>query len=89
MTVAVDISLYPLQEDFEPPILEFINHLRQVAGIAVHTNELTTQISGEYTLVMNTLRDAMEHTFQQGGTYSFVIKVLNVEIEPGKEVALS
>ena len=89
MTVAVDISLYPLQADFEPPILDFIHQLRQVAGIEVHTNQLTTQISGEYTLVMNTLRDAMSHTFQQGGTYSFVIKVLNVAIEPGKTVALS
>jgi uncharacterized protein YqgV (UPF0045/DUF77 family) len=89
MKVAVDISLYPLQEDFEPPIIDFIHHLRQVASIEVHTNELTTQISGEYTLVMNTLRDAMGHTFQQGGTYSFVIKVLNVGIEPGKVVALS
>lgn len=89
MTVAVDISLYPLQEDFEPPIIDFIHHLRQVAGIEVHTNQLTTQISGEYTLVMDTLRDAMGHTFQQGGTYSFVLKVLNVAIEPGKTVALS
>jgi uncharacterized protein YqgV (UPF0045/DUF77 family) len=89
MTVAVDISLYPLQEDFEPPILDFIHHLRQVTGVQVHTNQLTTQISGEYTLVMDTLRDAMGHTFQQGGTYSFVIKVLNVNIEPGKTVALS
>ena len=89
MKVAVDISLYPLQADFEPTIIDFIHHLRQVAGIEVHTNQLTTQISGEYTLVMDTLRDTMGHTFQQGGTYSFVIKVLNVAIEPGKTVALS
>ena len=89
MKVAVDISLYPLQADFEPPIIDFIHRLRQIQGLEVHTNELATQISGEYTLVMDTLRDAMGHTFQQGGTYSFVLKVLNVVIEPGKTVALS
>lgn len=89
MKVAADISLYPLQENFEPPIIDFIHHLRNIEGLQVHTNELTTQVSGDYTLVMNTLRDAMAHTFTQGGTYSFVIKVLNVAIEPGKTVALS
>jgi uncharacterized protein YqgV (UPF0045/DUF77 family) len=89
MNIAVDISLYPLHEDYEQPVIAFIQQLRQTPGLHVHTNQLTTQISGEYTLVMDTLRDAMGNTFQSGGKYSFVIKVLNVDIEPGKEVDIS
>lgn len=88
MTISVDISLYPLHEDYEQPIIAFIQQLRQTPDLFVHTNELATQISGEHTLVMNTLRDAIGSTFQSGGTYSFVLKILNVTIQPGKSVDL-
>lgn len=88
MNIAIDISLYPLHEDYEQPIIAFVQQLRKTSGLQVHTNQLTTQISGEYTLVMDTLRDAMGSTFQSGGKYSFVLKVVNVDIEPGTAVLI-
>ena len=86
MTVAVEISMYPLSQEYEPPIIAFIQALKQAEGLQVATNELSTQVAGEYDLVMNSLRDTMKEAFEQTGTCSFVLKVLNVDISPGTEV---
>ncbi|MEM1215159.1 MAG: YkoF family thiamine/hydroxymethylpyrimidine-binding protein [Bacteroidota bacterium] len=88
MQVAIDISLYPLTQDYEPSIIAFIQQLRQADGLRVHTNTLSTQVTGEYNTVMAALQSAMKTTFQNGHTHSFVLKVLNVEVEPGAVVEI-
>ena len=45
MQVAVDISLYPLDADFIPPIKDVIARLNTHADISVVTNPMATQIS--------------------------------------------
>ncbi len=86
MKVAVEISMYPLSQNYEPPIIAFIQALRQVEGLQVATNELSTQVAGDYDLVMDSIRNTMKGAFEQPGTCSFVLKVLNVDISPGTEV---
>ena len=83
MTVSVDISLYPLTENYEPPIIGFIEQLRQRPGIEVATNQLTTQLTGDYDAVMDALRESMRPTLAGATKCSFVIKVLNVAVTPG------
>ena len=89
MQAAVEISMYPLRQDYEPPIIAFIQELKQNPDLRVHTNELSTQVAGDYDTVMNAIRDAMKSRFIQSGTCSFVLKVLNVDIAPGTSVAIS
>ena len=48
MKVAVDISLYPLQEDLIPPIKNVIERLSSHDNLYVDTNSMSTQIRGEY-----------------------------------------
>ncbi len=88
MQTAVDISYYPLTEDYEPPIIDFIQNLKKHPGLKVATNQLTTQVSGEYDLVMTAIQAEMKRSLSEGPKASFVLKVLNVEIEPGKAVEL-
>ena len=88
MQVAVEISMYPLTEQFEPPIIQFIRHLRTVPGIEVHTNELSTQVAGEYDTVMSTIQAAMKAAFSGPQKCSFVLKVLNIEMQPGQVVEI-
>lgn len=87
MIISVDISLYPLTEDYEPPIIDFIRQLRSREGLHVHTNDLSTQVTGEYETVMAALQPAMRATFDRVKA-SFVLKVLNVETEPGATVSI-
>ena len=73
--VAAELSLYPLTPDYEPVILDFIRLLRAQPGISVATNGLSTQLTGEYSDVMNALTVAMEPTMAGSVTCSFVVKL--------------
>ena len=88
MTVSLDLSLYPLTPDYETPIKDFIRRLRATEGLSVATNPLATQVTGEYDTVMRALTEAMRPTLAADVPCSFVIKILNVAIEPGATVTI-
>ena len=56
MKVAVDISLYPLDADFIPPIKDVIARLNDHERLEVWTNAMSTQVVGEFDDVMDALR---------------------------------
>lgn len=77
MRVAVDISLYPLDADFIPPIKDVIERLNRHAGIEVVTNPMATQLRGEYDTVMDALKQEIGVTFTNLPKAVFAIKILN------------
>jgi len=77
MRVAVDLSLYPLDADFIPPIRDVIERLNGHDGIEVVTNPMATQIRGEYADVMRVLTEEIGTTFEQVPKAVFAVKILN------------
>ncbi|MCH8302623.1 MAG: thiamine-binding protein [Proteobacteria bacterium] len=77
MRVAVDISLYPLADDFLPPIKDVIERLSANSSVEVVTNAMSTQIRGEYDEVMAALNQEIKKTFEQCPKAVFAIKILN------------
>jgi len=77
MRVAVDISLYPLADDFLPPIKDVIGRLNGISSVEVVTNAMSTQIRGEYDEVMAVLNREIKETFDQYPKAVFAIKILN------------
>lgn len=77
MRVAVDISLYPLDRDFIPPIKDVIDRLNAHDSLEVVTNPMSTQIRGEYDDVMRALNVEIRGTFEQLPKAVFAIKILN------------
>ncbi len=77
MQVAVDISLYPLDKDIIPPILDVIGRLRSSPALDVVTNPMSTQIRGDYDDVMTMLTRELKTTFEDLPKAVFVIKILN------------
>lgn len=77
MHIAVDISLYPLREDFIPPIDDVITRLKTHSSINVVTNSMSTQLRGEYNDVMAALHKEIGTTFANVPKAVFAIKVLN------------
>ncbi len=77
MLVAVDISLYPLTEDFIPPIEDVIERLNKHELIEVGTNAMSTQLRGEYDDVMSALNQEIKTTFDSMPKAVFAIKILN------------
>lgn len=54
MKISVELTLTPLQNDYEPPIIAFIQKLRE-SGLTVLENPLSTQVYGDYDIVMELL----------------------------------
>jgi uncharacterized protein YqgV (UPF0045/DUF77 family) len=79
MRTAIEISLYPLDADYIPPIKAFIEHLNRYPELDVTTNAMSTQIAGEHRRVFEILAAETEKTFAETGRKVFVMKVLGGE----------
>ena len=77
MRVAVDISLYPLTEQFLPPIKDVIERLSSHDEIEVTGNAMSTQLRGEFDVVMAALQAEIRTSFEQLPKAVFAIKILN------------
>ena len=77
MKTTVEISKYPLNENYEPPIIDFIHRLKKHDKISVKTNTTATHIVGEYDHVMKILQGEMKHSFETYGKAIFVMKILH------------
>jgi uncharacterized protein YqgV (UPF0045/DUF77 family) len=77
MRIAVDISLYPLTEQFIPPIKDVIARLAAHENIEVLTNPMSTQLRGEFDVVMPALQAEIRESFEQLPKAVFAIKILN------------
>ncbi len=77
MRVAVDISLYPLDQNFLAPIQDVIERLRAYTALEMIVNSMSTQIRGEYDEVMAALEQEIRVSFEQTPKAVFVIKILN------------
>lgn len=82
MDIAVEISLYPLDQDFIPPIQDFIDRLNSHAGLQVTTNHLSTQVFGDHDRIFEVLRQEMARSFAAGGKAIFVTKFVGPYARP-------
>ncbi len=82
MNVSVEISLYPLCDDYIPPIQAFIDRLKGHAELKVIGNTMSTQVYGEYTRVLEIVSQEMQATHGQTPKAAFVMKVLNGDLSP-------
>jgi len=76
MEIGVEISLYPLHQQYIPPIQDFIDRLNTEPGLRVSTNSMSTQVFGDYDLVMKKLVGELKQTFANNDKAVFVMKVL-------------
>ena len=76
MRTAIEISLYPLDSDYIPPIKAFIERLNAYSEIQVTTNAMSTQVAGEHRRLFEILAKETELTFNEAGRKVFVMKVL-------------
>lgn len=63
MEISVELTLLPLQKDFEPPIKSFIQQLRN-SDFEVIENPLSTQIYGAFETLMPFLTQQVKTTFE-------------------------
>jgi uncharacterized protein YqgV (UPF0045/DUF77 family) len=76
MRTAIEISLYPLDADYIPPIKDFIDRLNQYPELQITTNAMSTQIAGEHARLFEILGKETATSFAEHGRKVFVMKVL-------------
>ncbi|MEN8137133.1 MAG: YkoF family thiamine/hydroxymethylpyrimidine-binding protein [Bacteroidota bacterium] len=76
MQVSVDISLYPLKEEFKKPIKAFIEKVNSQHRFKVKRNNMSTSVFGDYKEVMNWITDNMEDVLLDDENAVFVLKVV-------------
>lgn len=64
MEISVELTLTPLQNNFEPTIIAFIKALR-ASGCRVKETPLSTQVYGEFSMVMSLITNATQVAFAQ------------------------
>jgi uncharacterized protein YqgV (UPF0045/DUF77 family) len=82
MDIGVEISLYPLNAEFIPPIQDFIDRLNLGPRLKVVTNSMSTQVFGRYEDVFDALVSEIRTTFENNDKSVFVMKVLGPLTQP-------
>lgn len=77
MNVSVEISMYPLHDNYIPAIDAFLERLNQDANeVEIRTSNMSTRVFGEYQAVTSLLQASMEWSMQSHGKVVFVCKYL-------------
>lgn len=77
MQISVDISLYPLKKmGYEQPILDFIAALEKEENVDIVRNELSTQVHGDYAIIMKLLQEKIYTVFEELPDSVFVLKLV-------------
>lgn len=84
MRASIDISLYPLAEDYAPAVKDFIDRLergaRELTDCHVVRGDLSTQIFGAFPDLLRLLADEIPASWAHWGKGAFVLKVLRDDL---------
>jgi uncharacterized protein YqgV (UPF0045/DUF77 family) len=81
MFLSVQLSCYPLTDDYKPPIRALIERLKQ-SGLEVYPGRMSTEIFGEHDEVMQVLSDTLKWSFEEYGKSVFVAKMMEGDRRP-------
>jgi len=89
MKIVADMSLYPLKDGPIPTIIEFIEELQGRDDIEIVTNQLGSQLRGEFEAVTGAINHCMLKAMMASNTVVLVVKYLNIDVEIGRKPSLT
>ncbi|RUR39415.1 YkoF family thiamine/hydroxymethylpyrimidine-binding protein [Vreelandella populi] len=81
MYLSVQLSYYPLTDDFKPVVKEVVKRL-EATGLEVYPNRMSTQVFGEFDAVMTALSEVMKWSFETYGKAVFTANFLEGDRRP-------
>jgi len=73
--------MYPLREDYEEQVLNFIDLLKQDKNLEIRVNAMSTQVTGPFDTAFKQVQDSIRKVYKKGVKASFVVKVLHGELD--------
>lgn len=89
MNIVADMSLYPLRDEPIPGIIEFIEDLQKHDDIEIISNQLSSQVRGEYEAVTSAINACMKKAMKASNTVVLVVKYLNIDAEIARAPSLT
>lgn len=85
MKITVEMSLYPLSENYTEHIIKFIKSMKSYDTLLIRTTAMSTYISGEYKDVMKMLNIELMKLYQNVPDSCTVFKIIpkDLNIEGG------
>ena len=80
MNTSVEISYYPLNVEYIPPIKGFIERMNKYEKLRVRTSGMSTQVFGEYAEVMKAITTEIEKSFELPHSV-FIMKIINADLD--------
>lgn len=77
MQITVDISMYPLEENFVDPINSFLDRIKTHLDLIVEVGEMSTRVTGELDLIMQILSAELKQSFIESPNSVFVTKIVH------------
>ena len=74
MIATIEISMYALTDDYANKIIGFIQRVKKYPGIRAEVNGLSTQLFGEYDVLLDALKKEMEEELLHGKNV-FLLKI--------------
>ena len=84
MKASIEISMYPLNQDFCQPIIEFIAAMKTHESVSVQENSMSTHIYGDYRDIMKMVTTEMESVLSKMPETVFVIKLIGIDRNKAK-----
>lgn len=79
MIVSVEISVYPLTENYKPAVKTFIKLLSENTNLKIKVNGMSTHVFGELSEVMPNLEKAIQSCFETQKA-SVIVKFLGTDL---------
>lgn len=76
MKATLEISMYPLSEDYIRRIDEFVALVKKEDGLFVEVNSTSTRISGDFALLNTVFQNTVQKSWEKYGQAIFVSKWL-------------
>ena len=80
MRIVAELSLYPLNDDPVPAIIGFIHELHAREGLEIVTNQMSTQLRGDYDAVTGAINECMRGAMSALDKVVVVVKYLNIDL---------
>jgi len=80
MNISVEISYYPLKDEFKAAVFDFIERIQNYPNLEISRNGMSTQIFGEYNDVMSILTKEIKKSFELPSSI-FLLKIVNADLQ--------
>ena len=80
MNTSVEISYYPLNVEYIPPIKGFIERINNYKSLRVKTSGMSTQVFGNYDEVMEAITTEIKKSFELPHSV-FIMKIINADLD--------